>query len=329
MDDPDHGNQTYLLTCDLAEKIGYLSYNDIRVPGTNATLFQDLQVDLSKKLQEALPTNVTVQTIEMGQLAQDVLSEAHTVCRDENLIVSTCPEIAYSARGMTLQVNRLVDFDGNSIGLGPRPGNLFMREQIATIRSRVHEEPVVIVEDGMFHGETMEYIIGKLNKYGVKVSAVVVGFTFPESQPVIDRLSDQGVKFISIEEFSNLLDWVPDHDFFPFVPSNGKVVGLSVKGENLPFYTHDQASYSIPYLYGFCPMKEWTSLEEEPAKRFTTFCIHAGIHLFEELESMNGRRIMIADLIHAKQRVSIPVAVSQTGLPGPNTRVIEYLSECL
>lgn len=319
----------YLLTLDLGEKVEYLRHVGITTPDPHSSFFKDIQSDLKKNLQTALPSDVSVEAISMADLSDDILAKATSIAGDKLLIVSTCPEIANPVKGNTIQVNRIVDFEGNSLGLGPRPGSHSIHEQVVAIKKAAENQPVVIVEDGMFHGETMEFIIEELVKHGVKVASVVVGFTFPESQPTIKSILDRGIAFHSIEEFHNLLDWVPDHDFFPFVPSNGKVVGMKIKGDYLPFYSVDQASLSIPYLYGFCDMPKWTSLGNEPARVFTTACIRAAISLFMELEKLTGKEIRATDLIHSKQRVSVPITTTQQMLPRADARVVSYLSEIL
>ncbi len=328
MSDPS-GHPTYLITNDLGEKVEYLRHTGLITPDPHSTFFTDVQSDLQRAVDQATPANVTVRSVKMNDLADDVLARALTFAKDDTLIVSTCPEIANPVRGFTLQVNRLVDFDGNSIGLGPRPGNPSIRDQILAIKNKAGGMPIIIVEDGIFSGETMLFVIDQLRAHNVKVSAMIVGFTFPSSAATVQKIKEAGIDFVSIEEFQNLFDWVPDHDFFPFVPSNGKVVGIPVKQGYLPFYSYDQASYSVPYLYGFCPINKWASIDDEPAKALTTFCIRATVDLYREIERSNGRTIMISDLIHAKQRVSIPVSVWQQHLPHSDVSVISYLSEVL
>lgn len=328
MSDPS-GHATYLITNDLGEKVEYLRHTGLITPDPHSTFFSDIQSDLEKAVDAATPQDVIVRSVKMSDLADDVLAKALTFAKDDTLIVSTCPEIANPVRGFTLQVNRLIDFNGNSIGLGPRPGNPSIHDQILAIKNKAHDQPIIIVEDGIFSGETMLFVIDQLRAHNVKVSAMIVGFTFPSSVKTVQAIREAGIEFVSIEEFKNLFDWVPDHDFFPFVPSNGKVVGIPVKKGYLPFYSFDQASYSVPYLYNFCPINNWASINDEPAKALTTFCIRATIALYREIERMNGRTILISDLIHAKQRVSIPVSIWQEYLPHSDVSVISYLSEVL
>lgn len=329
MSEEPHHKQRYLLTLDLGQKIEYLRHVGIKTPDPHSGFFRDIQSDLHRNLQAALPEDVVVDTISMADLSDEILAMASSIAGEEMIVVSTCPEIANPVRGRTIQVNRIVDFEGNSLGLGPRPGNHTVREQVIALKKDTGNIPVVIVEDGMFHGETMEFVIDQLTKYGVKIAAVVVGFTFREAQPVIDRIIEKGIAFHSIEEFHDLLDWVPDHDFFPFVPSNGKVIGMKVKNDFLPFYSVDQASFSIPYLYGFCPVTDWTSIEEEAARVFTASCILYDIDIFTELERINGRDIKAVDLIHSKQRMSVPITIRAQMLPLVDSRVVSYLSEVL
>lgn len=323
-------NQVFVLTHDIDEKVQNFTQAGIKVPDLKSNFYSDIHTDMASELQQALPENVVVKSIGMLQLARDILTVAVDIAEDEDLIVSTCPEIANSARGMTLELNRIVDFNGAPLGLGPRAGMQTIHEQILKLKRAAAGRPVVIVEDGIFHGETMEYVVEQLHKNQVTIKAIVAGFTFPASDGIRDKIIGQGIIFKSVEEFNNLFEWVPDHDFMPFLPSCGKLVGFKYRDICFPFYTAEQASYSIPYLYGFCPMKDWVSLEEDVSKVFTTKCIGYTVELFRELERLNpGRDIVYHDLLHTKHRVSLPVSITQTTLPSPSVRALDYLSEIL
>ena len=271
----------------------------------------------------------------MRDVADGIIGEISRLHGEDAFIVSTCPEIAYPARGATIEVNRLVDSYGNALGLGPRPGHGPLSQQFKRI---VHESKqsgskgIVVAEDGMFMGKTMMYVVSELIKAGAEAPSVVAGFTF--SDEPIKALSDIGVQVDVVQDFRPILDWVPDRDFMPFIPGCGKVLGVKVKNLT-PFYDHQHATFCVPYIAPFGPVSGWASIAEEAVNSFSTECLNLTLQVFGELEKLNGRKINIGDILQSRQRVGIPISLDKVGVdqvgqfPSKDTRVITFLSECL
>ena len=141
-------------------------------------------------------------------------------------------------------------------------------------------------------------------------------------------LEERNLSSRFVSGIDSLMDWVPDHDFFPFVPGCGKVLGVEVGGELYPFYDHNHASFAMPYLVPFAPMQEWATIPDRRTNSLSGQCLKLTIRLFEELGKLNDRPIRISDIVHARQRVSLPIQCGHKGpLPTTGSTVVSYLSE--
>ena len=248
----------------------------------------------------------------MSELSKDVLGLAKDICGlSQGTVVSTCREFTDIVKGTTLDINRLVDFDGNTIGIGPRPGCGSIAEQVADIKYASRGKPIVIVEDGVFSGGTMRYAVETLKKAGVEVSNVIVGFIFPSSSENIDWLEKNGVKVSWLMEFGELIDWVPDHDFLPLVPNCGKVIGVSPFGEPVPYYDREGLAFSVPYVFPFGPVGPWASIPEENKRALAKKCLSLSLQVYSKLDTLNGRKIKLKELAGAPQPATIPVKIGQ------------------
>lgn len=328
MDQHSNGVGDYLVTLDLGEKFEAYRHIGIETPDPHDQLFEEAQRELVEAVQEALP-KANVRGIRMRDLADGILGAATDFVTDGEVVqVSTCPEIADPVNGLTIEINRLVDITGEQIGLGPRPGHDDLRSQLASIKRKIGERSFVIVEDGIFTGTTVQHIIVEMEKLDMKPLAIVAGFAFHESE-IANWLAERNIELRVVEHFDGLVDWVPDHDFFPFTPGCGKVLGTMLGDRPYPFYNYAHASYSVPYIMPYGPMTDWASIPGPAVPDLSGFCIRKCIEIYSCLEDLNQQRIAISDLIHAKQRSSVPVTVGQRNLPPLESRVLEYLAESL
>lgn len=318
----------YVLVFDLGSKIKALRQLGLKTPEHNDPFFLEIQTDLTKMISQALP-DAEILAYEMEDLSYQILTRAHELRKilvKDAVVVSSCLEIAAPRRGFVLEINRLVDFDGQILGIGPRPGCPTISEQIRGIKTLVADRPVIIVEDGSFSGRTLAYVLKLFKESGVQVAALVLGFMFPQALASLRR-SYEG-EMIVIRELNNVIDWMPDHDFFPFSPNCGRVVGVSVHGLNYPFFNYDGASYGVPYILPFSPMHDWASIPKDSCNEISLYCMHKTLELFDLLEKMNnGKEIKIGDLTGARPLVSVPISVRQKFFPSLDTRVRSFLHD--
>ncbi|OGF77314.1 hypothetical protein A3I27_04020 [Candidatus Giovannonibacteria bacterium RIFCSPLOWO2_02_FULL_43_11b] len=323
----DHSHSEYIITCDLGNNIARLRHASLKTPKPNDPFFKEFQKEIAHRIESALP-KVRVRTINMEDLAEEILEKAleKKSLLKNAAVISTCVEIAAPRRGHTIEINRIVDLNGKILGLGSRPGHPTIDVQIEGILSLAGRQPVVLVEDGSFTGNTICYILKKLRERGLTVDAIVLGIGFPKALENIARVFNGEVH--TVEKFNHLIDWMPDHDFFPFSPNCGRVFGIRLAdGEIFPFYTNDGASYCFPYNSPFGRLTDWASVPKEAVVSLSLFCLSQAIELFQRLEKMNDKRIRIADLREVKPAVSIPISVGQRELPRTNTRIIDLLND--
>lgn len=303
-----HGDKIYLVTLDLGDKISQIV--GVKSPSSDDAFYAQIQDDLIGAIQLAIGHHAVVQTVQMSELSKEVLSLAKQLGDvSQGTVVSTCREFTDIVKGTTLDINRLVDFDGNTIGIGPRPGCANIAEQVEDIKYASKGKPIVIVEDGVFSGGTIRYVVDILKKAGVEVSNIIVGFIFPSSSDNINWLEENGVKVSWLKEFGELMDWVPDHDFLPLVPNCGKVIGVSPFGNPVPYYDREGFAFSVPYVFPFGPVGSWASIPEENKRALAKKCLSLSLQVYSKLDSLNGRKIKLKELAGAPQPATIPVTL--------------------
>ncbi|MEI6650733.1 MAG: phosphoribosyltransferase [Candidatus Moraniibacteriota bacterium] len=326
--------KNYILTHDIGDKISSFNKYGIHAPVASDPIFSDFQEELKVRLERV--TGYSVLPVSMRKMTEDVIDAAFERKRVQKnaVVISSCPEIAKSESGWieeghVINVNRLIDGVGNFIGIGSRPGYPPIESQMERIRSAAisssFTHPLILVEDGIFSGSTLLFLLQSVRDAGLKIDAIVVGFAFSRGLAAVKRQFDGDI--IVINEIPDLVDWMPDHDFVPFSPSCGRVIGVSINGSSHPFYSEEGCSYSAPYLLPFAPIEKWASIPFGKSSDFSLFCATWSLHLFQKIEDMNKKKMLIGDLIVIKPQISIPLSVGQRRLPSLSTRIIDFLSD--
>jgi hypothetical protein len=317
-------SRTYLLVLDLPEIMEAYERVGLQLP--DVAFFKGRQQCLTTRLQETIP-DCSLETIESNRLMNKIASLLHDLLlvTPESVVISTVSAIASKTGGRCLQVNRLVDPTGKMLGLGARPGNYSLHSQFAEIKGCLEKRPVILVEDGSFSGSTMKSMIEICNGMHIEVKHLVIGFLFPEARENILKTFPK-VKDVHCWREENFVDWVPDHDFYPFVPNSGRVVGFSYNSHHMPVYLHSGLSLCMPYILPYGKPVEWASVPKESACGFSLFCVREAITMFEEMERLNGR-ITLESLIGTYPHVSLPVSDDEKEFPHINTRILDILHD--
>ena len=320
MIDGESGHSTYVLTCDLGSKMKTLEQVGFKVPSPGDSFYKEFDAELARKIELMLP-DVEVRVIDMDALAGEILSRAAQFSGTN--VASYCSGICVGSE-QTLQINRLVDDNGKAIGLGPRPGF-----ETIGINSLDKALPLVLVDDGVFSGETLLAIVRQIQTVGIAVEALVVGLCFPGAKAKI-RQGFQG-EIVSILDIPNPLDWMPNHDFFIFSPNCGRVRGTNGSGHPVPIpVINNGATFSVPYLSPFidsATFEGWTSLPASGAKDFSLFCVQQTLDFFRRLEKQNKKEIRVGDLLGTLPRVSIPIGLEQKIFPSLSSKVCDFVSD--
>ncbi len=331
-DPPHHVGQEkeYLLVCDLPQRVRTLRLAGLTTPASDDDIFLSIQEQMVENFQKLLPTGTSLRVIDMQELADSILTRAQNIVADldHGYIISTCSEIAQMAHGMTIEVNRLADETGKVIGVGSRPGYPDLPTQFSAALKAAAGRPIVLIEDGTFTGTTMSNIVKQLKDRGATIASIVLGFAFPESRSRLQEVIDFDRVHL-IHELNQPVDWVPDHDFFPFIPNCGRVIGVPINGTFCPYYDFNGDTFSIPYLTAFCPMSDWIGIKTEANRLLglTHFFLDSTSRIFEKLEQLNNKTIRFSDLRHIRPRVCIPWSIGQHGVSEliHNQSVRQYL----
>jgi hypothetical protein len=239
----EKAKKSYFLTRSLGEKFQRFSALGLKVPAPDAKIFVvDTINELINKLNSVLAPTANVTVRAQKDMAEDIIAKAsrfklgqRSNIFQDTFSVSTCPEIANLRDGGSLYINRIIDDSGEVIGIGPRPGASSIEDQFSAICNIAEGRPIIIIEDGSFTGGTMKFILQEMNKREIKVNALVIGLVFPKAQKELSGVFDGEI--IACDDADNYLDWMPDHDFFPFTPGSGRVFGLSWRGNPIPLYS--------------------------------------------------------------------------------------------
>lgn len=321
---------TYLLVLDMPEMMEAYERVGLQVP--DAAFFKERQQRLAAKLQEIIP-DCCVETIEANKLTNKIVGSLHDLLAvtPEAVVISTVAAVASKTNGHCMQVNRIVDPKGQYLGVGPRPGNASLHSQFADIKASLEKRPVILVEDGSFSGGTMKRMIEICNELQIDIHCLVIGFLFASAMETIRKVfpREKDIHYWREESFQ---DWMPDHDFYPFVPNAGKVVGFSYNADHvvrhMPVYLHSGLSLCMPYILPYGNPAEWASIPAEHAKKFSTFCLQEAKCIFWEMERINNQKITLESLIGTYPHVSLPVGSSERNeFPRIKTRVVDVVHQ--
>jgi hypothetical protein len=296
----------------------------LKTPEDDDEILTSFRVGLSNLISEAIP-NIEVINLDMKDLSRKVWVEALRRKSDvrNDIVLSSCFEMSSPMRGNTLEINRIVDIDGNILGIGPRPGCLPIDEQIYGIAKLVDGRPVVLIEDGVFSGKTLAFVLQRLLEKRINVHAVVVGILFSSGLEVIRRVYKGEV--VVIEENNDPIEWMPDHDFFPFMPDCGRVLGVKMCEGVTPYYSHEGASYTFPYISPFGDLENWASIPKNKCWNISNFCLEKAADFFSKMNQLNGRELKIRDLLGITPRVSVPISLGSTHFPSLDLVISDHL----
>ncbi len=322
----DHHCQKYIVTTTLKKCLRSFKRIGLKIPEED--FIEKIEAELIDLIKSNLDgDNVGVTVLNFGDMCDDLVAHAHSAKQKhpESVIVSTSPLIAYEADGDCAYLNRLVNFEGEIIGIGPRPGHCSLSRQLQSVR----QKPIIIIEDGAFTGKTLQFILNNLPEKNI--ITIVLGVLFPEAEALLKKIYSGDLFYQIGGSRESLLDWVPTHDFLPFVPNCGRVVGAKMGQSHFPLYLYDRASMSMPYIFLYGKPKEWASLRgsKKDLVAFSVSCIRLSRRIYREIESVNNKELLIRDVIHSSPATSIAVASDQNDFSDDSERIIDILTEDL
>ena len=318
-----HVTGTYVFTCSVLRRIQFFK-NTFKVPDENCLEFTSLQEQLINRVRQALP-NVSLHVVQMADLVTRLSGRVEDIVarHPEKVVVSICPDTANVVKGEVLHINRLFDWSGDYIGHGARPGSDNLAYQIESIIERAKGKPLIIVEDGVFTGNTLNFVLKQFESRGSEVSDIVIGFC----RLSIEAALKQGLngRLSIVENIPNIVEWIPDHDLLPLIPYTGRTIGVETPDGPVPFRSDCGTSFSFPYILPFGRLGEWASIPESEVKDLSKFCLRFGVRMFDHIQNANLQIIRLGDII-SNPRVSLPLRIGDPDRFEPSAMSInDYL----
>jgi len=247
--------------------------------------FTALRYNMKQVLEEIFEDVVFVDKINILKSIDDyVLDNEFTVSLDR----------IYFKGHYFLDVTRLVDVDGNCIGLGSR-NSRSLDIQLSTLAKRFHGKNIAIFDDVIFSGDGIIEIINLLNSYNIIVDKVIAGIIIGESaQNIVDTHSSQNysLQVLTNVYIEDVVDEICERDFYFGVPFSGRSVGIVKNGMAIcPDRFH-----SLPYFMPFGKPYEWASIPLDRCLEWSRFCIKQSIELWQEISRLSNRSVLISDL---------------------------------
>ena len=318
---------TCVATFDVAGSLQTVRSKGIQVPNKEDLIFAKLRRILLERVARAFP-EAEIAEVEKDELRTLIWRSLDAIVNGHAVLV-TCSEMAAlnpDTNGLNLSINRLFDKDGKMLGYGPRPGYQYLSKQFDELAIRISGRPVVLAKEGAFRGNTCCYILDELEKRGVNVVVLVMGFCDTGAKALI-RQKFTG-EFVVMTMFDRLIEWIADRDLVPFMPGCGRVVGEVLTHSFMPLLTPEGFSLTYPYILPFGRTGKWMSLEDGHASELSASFLDFGIELFDRLEQENARSITAGELLGDNPRVSMPVGIGNLAqIPGPDTRILDFLNQ--
>lgn len=224
----------------------------------------------------------------------------------------TCPHFL-------LEINRLTHLETKDVDHEARPHTASIDEQIHQLIREMTSYHVIVVDDGIWTGDSMRWILQRLQEHSVVVEAVVVGIHVKQPGHAVDHEIPAG-KVRAVQTYTKtrpVLDWVCERDFFVGVPLGGRTI-VDHQSDSCP---HDWQSVGAFYSTKAEWLKDWASINRNPFT-FMRFCLERSIAMFTEIEKLSHMPV----LLHQLDR--LPLQAVESSVP-MDTPVCEYLKSGL
>jgi hypothetical protein len=324
---------TCVVSFDVASSLQSFRSKGLIVPNPDDPIFDRIRKSLLERVNQALGEKVAIHPVDKNELRIEIWKrvQSHISDNGQHAVLVTCSEMAElnpNDEELNLSINRLFDADGKMLGYGPRPGFDYLDRQFDELARKIAGRPVILAKEGAFRGHTCLYIIKELEKRGVKVATIVIGFCDVKAKAVIEQVF--GGNILVVNTFENLIEWIADRDLIPFMPGCGRVLGEHSAHSFAPVRTPEGFSCAYPYILPFGMIEKWTSMPASHALELSTIFLGIAIELFDRIGRENGLKIAVGELLGNNPRVSIPVTIGLKEPPlTPETEVIGFLGQML
>lgn len=262
------------------------------------------------------PSEIEILAFPEEQINLEISSRVSDILQNDPNSVCVCLDrfLSEEFRGTSFE-NRVINFsmcrtvDGRRV---PRQGNPTFEGQFSAIKQimpDIERKKIIIVDDGLFSGDTINTFLELAQQNGIRLQVEkVLGFIG----------TGQGIPDLDVETvqiIGELYDWVDLRDFGIF---GGKMLDSSRTGK---------VSSAVPYIYPWSGGED-ASLNMNPDfLTFSTDAIRAFIQLISEVEGQRGCKITFRDVLESRfplptnKEKSIPVSIGMN--------ITDYLDRCL
>lgn len=311
--------QQYVLTEDTTALFRTIDQN----PTVGSQAFQDMAgaylQSLSDQINLAFDNQLNVQAYReteieqrLGNAVEKILTtDPNTVCvcLDRFLLSGLeAEESQFKDRFMRFSIARTID--GQRV---PRPGSLSFEDQMRTLKEFAQDKKIVLVDDGLFTGGTVNQFREFMNTCNVdsKITTVLAFMgpdtTFPtgEDEP----------EYIVLAPTPNLYDWIDTRDFSP------------LGGKRLAASRSNRIATATPYI---APWSEGESASLAFSPRLfdvSSQMIKQFQLLVQQYEQGSNKPLTFRDLLRAGY--PLPTNAAKTIPVFRDDTVTEYLDRCI
>jgi hypothetical protein len=197
-----------------------------------------------------------------------------------------------------------------------------------------HGKPdrVILSDDGTYEGNTMVIVMRELQKFGINVSEIRIGYCRVESFEILEKFDAE--RFVNDNECCPLiyrpglvlsgrflLDWVCERDFYIGVPRSGLTLAEKINDEYVPCLP----VIAPPYLWHWGEIKRDASIDKGE-REFSLGQIDDSITLWEEIQRMNKDQFKLSPLL-VKQLPRFPGKSKDAYEKYKDWPVIDYIKE--
>jgi len=174
-----------------------------------------------------------------------------------------------SKLGIPFGVSRCFDLTtGLKLGITSRPGWNELHEQTTSLK-QIHGTKFGIIEDDIFTGSTLRYMIEGFKRSGITITEIISGISTTHS------VSDVPVRAVAYYDQHDLLEITDPRDYLFGARDGGLVV--SNRGQKL----------RVPYDAGFVDVSARSSINKNKITDFTRLVRKANYYLHKSLGSLD------------------------------------------
>ncbi|MCW1309767.1 MAG: HAD-IA family hydrolase [Candidatus Nanoarchaeia archaeon] len=223
-----------------------------------------LEDEFLEKFWDFIPDNIAKESLDAEELAEGIKKRISK----EELPVITLDDIYIKPEEVSgyLSICRITDATGNISGLGPRPGDKSLDQQLEDLTKKF--DKIALVDIGAFGGDTTVEVINLFQSKGIKVGRVYLGVC---GQEAIDKIKKMTGVPVTAERIYTFYEWIELRDFFGI---DGR---KTADGAIRPYWEN---------------LTKWASIPEKNAEDVKKLCIEYN----KKLQDILNTQLFIFDL---------------------------------